>query len=158
MKLGIHFCDQSGKSYYCNSIQSFLCDKPNEILGSLTKYGAKYGFDSVKEQIGAWEQQISLLQQTLANAGCSGDIIFEYDIVRMGKRIDVYDAGQVFLQYANKSTLMNCIQVFMKNIERIKLYILVFGALAGKEKDYKMVAKKWEVLRTELFLHQITIN
>ena len=89
---------------------------------------------------------------------CSGDIIFEYDIVRMGKRIDVYDAGQVFLQYANKSTLMNCIQVFMKNIERIKLYILVFGALAGKEKDYKMVAKKWEVLRTELFLHQITIN
>lgn len=155
--------------------KAFLCDKPNEILGSLTKYGAKYGFDSVREQIGAWEQQISLLQQTLANAGCSGDIIFEYDIVRMGKRIDVvllikhmvfslefkngarsylaqdadqavdyasnlknfhkesenlyvcpvliateasnhpneigaYDDGQVFLQYANKSTMMNCIQ------------------------------------------------
>lgn len=175
MGLGIHFCDQSGKSYYCNSIQSFLCDKPNEILGSLTKYGAKYGFDSVKEQIGAWNQQIALLQQTLANAGCSGDIIFEYDIVRMGKRIDVvllikhmvfslefkngaksylaqdadqavdyalnlknfhkesenlyvcpvliateasdhcnqigaYADGQIFLQYANKSTMMNCIQ------------------------------------------------
>lgn len=175
MGLGIHFCDQSGKSYYCNSIQNFLCDKPDEILGSLTKYSAKYGFDSEKEQIGAWEQQISLLQQTLANAGCSGDIIFEYDIVRMGKRIDVvllikhmvfslefkngaksylaqdadqavdyalnlknfhkesenlyvcpvliateasdhpneisaYDDGQVFLQYANKSTMMNCIQ------------------------------------------------
>lgn len=86
---GLHFSDQAGKSYYCNSILGFLKDEPNEILGSLTKFGAKYGFDSSQEQIGAWEEQISSLQSKLHDSGTSGDIIFEYDIVRMGKRIDV---------------------------------------------------------------------
>lgn len=89
MITGINFSDQSGKSYYCNSIYNFLSDKPDEILGSLTKFGAKYGFDSSIEQIGAWDKQIRSLQDKLSDSGCSGDIIFEYDIVRLGKRIDV---------------------------------------------------------------------
>lgn len=86
---GFNFSDEAGKSYYCNSISSFLKDKPNEILGTLTNYGAKYGFDSSKEQIEAWQSQISSLQEKLKESCCSGDIIFEYDIVRLGKRIDV---------------------------------------------------------------------
>ena len=89
MLTGLHFSDQSGKSYYCNSINKFLKDKPDEILGNLTKYGAKYGFDSTTEQIDAWEEQIESLQEKLFQSGISGDIIFEYDIVRLGKRIDV---------------------------------------------------------------------
>lgn len=172
---GLYFSDQAGKSYYCNSILSFLEDNPNEILGTLVNYGTKYGFDTTLEQAGAWELQISSLQTKLKESGCSGDIIFEYDIVRLGKRIDVvllikhmvfslefkngatkylardaeqaedyalnlknfhkesenlyvcpilvateavdkknvidvYDDGQVHLQYANKSTIMNCIK------------------------------------------------
>lgn len=85
----IHFSDQTGKSYYCNSIELFLKDKPNNVLGILTKFGAKYGFDSSVEQINAWENQILQLQEKLYRSGCQGDIIFEYDIVRLGKRIDV---------------------------------------------------------------------
>ncbi len=86
---GLHFSDQAGKSYYCNSIRAFLDDNPDEILGALTRFGAKYGFDSTTEQIGAWQLQISSLQSKLKDSGCFGDIIFEYDIVRLGKRIDV---------------------------------------------------------------------
>ena len=86
---GFNFSDQSGKSYYCNTILGFVKDNPNEILGSLTKFGAKYGFDSSQSQINAWIDQILMLQQKLITSGCYGDIIFEYDIVRLGKRIDV---------------------------------------------------------------------
>lgn len=172
---GLYFSDQAGKSYYCNSILQFLNDQPERILGILTKFGAKYGFDSSVEQISAWKLQISSLQSKLKESGCEGDIIFEYDIVRLGKRIDVvllikhmvfslefkngatkylardaeqaedyalnlknfhkesenlyvcpiliateaddkeniidsYDDGQIRLQYANKSTIMSCIQ------------------------------------------------
>ncbi len=84
-----HFWEQAGKSYYFNSILGFLGDKPTNVLGELTKYGAKYGFSSTTEQIGAWENQISALQEKLRASGCTGNIIFEYDIVRLGKRIDV---------------------------------------------------------------------
>lgn len=86
---GKHFCDQNGKSYYFSSIKLFLNDSPSEILGTLTKIGAEYGFDTTVEQSQAWENQIFELQRKLNDAGVSGDIIFEYDIVRLGKRIDV---------------------------------------------------------------------
>ena len=89
MKNGYIYSEQTGKSYYCNNIESFLLDDPHEILGRLTRIGAKYGFDSTVEQICAWENQIISLQKKLLNSECSGDIIFEYDIVRLGKRIDV---------------------------------------------------------------------
>lgn len=172
---GLHFSDQTGKSYYYNNIASFLSDNPVEILGQLTKSESKHGFDSTQKQIDAWELQISSLQSKLRSSGCSGDIIFEYDIVRLGKRIDVillikhmvfslefkngakqfyardaeqaedyalnlknfhkesenlyvcpilvatkarnknntigaYEDGQIYLQYANNSTLMDCIK------------------------------------------------
>ena len=83
------FSQQTGKSYYCNSIAGFLHDQPSFILGELTKYAAKYGFSTVVDQSNAWENQIDALQAKLKASGCKGDIIFEYDIVRMGKRIDV---------------------------------------------------------------------
>ena len=86
---GLHFSDQAGKSYYCNSITNFLSDNPKKILGYLTRYGAQYGFDSTQKQIEAWIHQIESLQSKLASSITQGDIIFEYDIVRLGKRIDV---------------------------------------------------------------------
>lgn len=175
MASGKYFDQQNGKSYYFNSIDNFLKDDPSRILGVLTKIGTLYGFDTTVEQSQAWENQIFELQRKLNDSGCSGDIIFEYDIVRLGKRIDVvllikhmvfslefkngakkyvardaeqaedyalnlknfhkesenlyvcpilvatdadekantigcYDDKQVYLQYANKNNLMNCIQ------------------------------------------------
>ena len=79
------FSTQSGKAYYCNSIPGFICDKSESIIGQLVKHS----FEVNKEQSDAWDNQISQLQNRLEESGMEGDIIFEYDIVRLGKRIDV---------------------------------------------------------------------
>ncbi len=79
------FSTQSGKAYYCNSIPGFIKDKSFNIIGQLVKHS----FEVNKEQSDAWDNQISTLQSRLEECGMEGDIIFEYDIVRLGKRIDV---------------------------------------------------------------------
>lgn len=76
---------QSGKAYYCNSIPGFIADRSTDIVGRLVRHA----FDINKEQANAWENQIAELQRRLEECGMEGDIIFEYDIVRLGKRIDV---------------------------------------------------------------------
>lgn len=76
---------QTGKAYYCNSIPGFIADHSTDIVGRLVRHA----FDINKEQSIAWENQIYELQRRLEECGINGDIIFEYDIVRLGKRIDV---------------------------------------------------------------------
>lgn len=79
------FSTKSGKAYYCNSIPGFIRDNSTSIIGQLVKHS----FEVNKDQSDAWENQISELQNRLEKCGMEGDIIFEYDIVRLGKRIDV---------------------------------------------------------------------
>lgn len=79
------FSTQSGKAYYCNSIPGFLQDNSASIIGQLVRHS----FEINIEQSSAWDNQIRALQKKLENSGTEGDIIFEYDIVRLGKRIDV---------------------------------------------------------------------
>lgn len=79
------FSTQSGKAYYCNSIPGFIRDNTESIIGQLVKHA----FDINIEQSDAWTNQITELQRRLEECGIEGDIIFEYDIVRLGKRIDV---------------------------------------------------------------------
>ena len=79
------FSTQSGKAYYCNSIPGFIKDNSTSIIGQLIRHS----FEINKAQSDAWENQINELQKRLEACGMEGDIIFEYDIVRLGKRIDV---------------------------------------------------------------------
>ena len=79
------FATRDGKAYYCNSIPGFIKDNPERIIGTLVRKA----FEINKEQSNAWDNQISELQDRLEACGMQGDIIFEYDIVRLGKRIDV---------------------------------------------------------------------
>lgn len=79
------FSTQSGKAYYCNSIPGFIKDSSSSIVGQLVRHSFEIG----KEQADAWDNQIHELQDRLEACGMEGDIIFEYDIVRLGKRIDV---------------------------------------------------------------------
>lgn len=79
------FSTQKGKAYYCNSIPGFIRDTSSSIVGQLVRHS----FEINKEQSDAWENQIQELQRRLNACGMEGDIIFEYDIVRLGKRIDV---------------------------------------------------------------------
>lgn len=79
------FAAQNGKAYYCNSIPGFIRDSSSSIVGQLVQHA----FEINKDQSDAWENQIHQLQERLNACGMEGDIIFEYDIVRLGKRIDV---------------------------------------------------------------------
>ena len=60
-------------------------DDSSSIIGQLVRKAFELG----KEQSDAWDSQIKELQSRLSKCEIEGDIIFEYDIVRLGKRIDV---------------------------------------------------------------------
>lgn len=69
---------------YKNKIDQFLKDPPDFILGQLV---GKYEFALETQQKNAWISQIRYLKDWL-KLFKTGDIVFEYNIPRMGKRID----------------------------------------------------------------------
>jgi hypothetical protein len=69
--------------YYLNSIEGFLIEERDSILGQLVQ---NHEFSLVEQQRNAWSLQIKYLKEWLGNV--QGQIIFEYSIPRMGKRID----------------------------------------------------------------------
>ena len=71
--------------FYHNHIQGFLADTNDAILGALARNNA---FDLTELQRNAWLFEISCLKQLLLDES-EGQIIFEYSIPRLGKRIDV---------------------------------------------------------------------
>ena len=79
------FSTRNGKAYYFDTIPGFIQTDSSSILGQLVRHS----FEVNKNQTDAWTMQISELQHRLEACGMEGDIIFEYDIVRLGKRIDV---------------------------------------------------------------------
>ena len=70
--------------FYADTIENFIKSDSNYILGSLVRNSP---FDITDLQRNAWEEEINLLSFILQNE--KGQIIFEYDIPRLGKRIDV---------------------------------------------------------------------
>ena len=83
--MDLHFIKKNGRAYYYNSIKDFLNDNPLEILGNLEENAD----DNGQLQKEAWENQINNLKSELRANNAVGDIIFEYDIIRLGKRVDV---------------------------------------------------------------------
>lgn len=69
--------------YYKNNITNFLEESIDSILGKLT---ARHEFSLDEQQRNSWTTQIELLKVWLKDTAC--EIIFEYSIPRMGKRID----------------------------------------------------------------------
>lgn len=77
----------NGAAYYCDEITPFLHTKPKEILNRLLS--ASPSDERGSEQEYAWEEEIRCLQVRLKELDANGYIVFEYNIVRMAKRIDV---------------------------------------------------------------------
>jgi hypothetical protein len=69
--------------YYRKIISDFQDESPKSILGELT---SNHEFSLEEQQKNSWIIQINLLKGWLREI--SGEIIFEYSIPRMGKRID----------------------------------------------------------------------
>lgn len=72
------------RSYYSDTIESFLHTSQADILGRL-EFSHTYSHEHT--QTFAWADQIGILQNILE--GKNGKIYFEYSIPRMGRRIDV---------------------------------------------------------------------
>ena len=73
------------RAYYSNTIQKFLTDNEQKILGELTQ---SHQFALEDLQKNAWIKQIKILKQNLYGL-VDGYVFFEYAIPRMGKRVDV---------------------------------------------------------------------
>lgn len=72
--------------YYSATCSSFLSQNAESILGRLSAYNE---FDLTQEQRDAWLEEIAIMKDTLKGLGKSGQIVFEYTIPRLGKRVDV---------------------------------------------------------------------
>ena len=70
--------------FYSNSIENFITSSSDEILGIITRESP---FDITDLQRNAWCEEIDILKKILHQK--SGEIIFEYSIPRLGKRVDV---------------------------------------------------------------------
>lgn len=72
---------------YNSSISSFLVSDAKAILGS---FGINYHGDILTSTNEAWAGEIDIMQDVLLPWKDEfGQIVFEYDIPRLGKRIDV---------------------------------------------------------------------
>ena len=71
---------------YHSSFQEFIKADNNSIFGTLCE---NYHGEAITTTREAWREEISVLKDALRNFDNDGEIIFEYDIPRLGKRIDV---------------------------------------------------------------------
>lgn len=80
--------------YYHQAIRAFLADSEEGILGALAD---RHEFNLEEQQRNAWRTQIRLLKRWVV--GVEGDIVLEYTIPRMGKRVDcvILSGGVVFV-------------------------------------------------------------
>ncbi len=72
------------RSWYGAAIQDFLASKDDDILGKLSRHAGDGHFASQRY---AWLAQIELLRSQLK--GLEGWVFFEFNIPRMGRRVDV---------------------------------------------------------------------
>jgi len=74
----------ASRAWYCATIADFLQASSNSIIAELV---ANNPFPLLTTQRDAWREQIELLRPRLV--GLPGSIFFEFNIPRMGRRIDV---------------------------------------------------------------------
>ena len=73
------------RCYYHATIEEFLRQSESEIIGII--HSNDISADTRIQQSNTWQQEIAILKNQLA-ALDEGEILFEYSIPRMGKRVD----------------------------------------------------------------------
>ena len=78
---------KSTRCMYNNSFEEFLVESEDSIFGKLCE---NYHGDMLTTTRDAWKDEIITMKETLSQCeNKEGNIVFEYDIPRLGKRIDV---------------------------------------------------------------------
>jgi hypothetical protein len=101
------------RSYYSNSLETFLNQRNDAILGNITRNNE---FSLEDTQKNAWVEQIKILKISLSRFD-NGHILFEYTIPRMGKRVDnifIYKGIIFILEFKVGET-----QYFKHNIDQV---------------------------------------
>jgi len=75
------------RSWYSASITDFTNASTDEIVGHLSQGSVNDGFDVELAQVDAWKEEITILRAAL-NKTYNATVYFEFNIPRMGKRID----------------------------------------------------------------------
>lgn len=75
------------RSYYSGSIESFLAADAGAVVDALSGRASQSGFPPNEEQLIAWRSEVTLLRSVLAHY--HGSLYFEYNVPRLGRRIDV---------------------------------------------------------------------
>ena len=84
---GATLMNNSTRCLYESSFAGFLNEKPYSIFGALCD---RYHGEALTTTREAWKAEIEIMQKTLSEyRDKGGRIVFEYDIPRLGKRIDV---------------------------------------------------------------------
>lgn len=84
---GTYAMSNNSRCLYKNSFTGFLSESKTYIFGLLHENNHGIMRPTSEE---AWECEIDIMQETISHfSATSGQIIFEYDIPRLGKRIDV---------------------------------------------------------------------
>lgn len=74
------------RRYGCGRpIVDFLAADPRAVLGELTQRSA---FNVDQTQVAAWEGSIECLREALAPIGFEGHLFLEFDVPRLGRRVD----------------------------------------------------------------------
>lgn len=73
--------------YYGQAIDAFLETQDDQILGELTRNFPQSNLTI--ETVNSWVESIEVMKQAVSRYGKRGSIYFEYNIPRMGKRVDV---------------------------------------------------------------------
>ena len=110
---------QNPRCLYNNSFAAFLRDSAMSILGTLCNNYHGEARTTTRE---AWKAEIDIMQEVLSQCDDqNGHIVFEYDIPRLGKRVDVV------LLYKG---IIFCIEFkkAKKNRKRVFALLLVFRA------------------------------
>lgn len=74
------------RAAYSDSIAAFLLRNADEIIGVLVG-NSRFSVETTQRD--AWLEQISILKRMLESYSGRGSVYFEYDVPRLGKRIDV---------------------------------------------------------------------
>lgn len=78
---------ESNRCLYDNSFEAFLRESKDSIFGKLCY---RYHGEAPTTTRDAWKEEISIMQHVVSQLiDNDGTIVFEYDIPRLGKRIDV---------------------------------------------------------------------
>lgn len=139
--------------YYSDTISDFLKREPEFIVGAMVK--ESNGIDNETEL--SWEEQIEVLQDALQGYAGRGSVFFEYNIPRLGRRVDaiaVIDGVVLVIEFKtrdqrNASIRPGLLQVWdyaidLKNfqegsLERTILPILVSNAVKNNKCCYDLV-------------------